>query len=184
MLVAAGTRLPRAPHEPTVLTIAGLLGATVAAGVVFLWLRAPDPHLNWQQSVPHRFNSAGWYHAGFMVGASGFFAGGAMRLLWRARMRRATHPGQVEAMLHSPAAVILVVCGLGFAGFVALDCFSARDTAAALALAGTILAGSVLLTGVLVWSFGRAKLRAWRRLVLGALLAAGLCLLTWPALLF
>jgi MFS family permease len=182
MLVAAGARLPPAPHEPSAVAIASVLGAAVGAVVVLLWLFTPDPQLNWQQSVPHQFNVAGWYHAGFLVLASGFFAGAAMRLLWRARAQRATHLEQVEAMLHSPAAVILLVCGLGFAGLLALDCAPARTTTSILALAGTILAGSALVTGVLVWSFGRVVLRIWRRPVLGALLAVGLCLLTWPLL--
>lgn len=180
MLVAAGERLPYAPRESTAIAIARLLGAAGAAVVVLLWLRTPDPQLNWQQSVPHRFNVAGWYHAAFMIVAGGFFAGATMRLVWRVRVLRATHRGHVEAMLHSPAAVILLVCGLGFAGFVALDCFPARNTTSGLALAGAILGGVVLLTGLLVWSFGRTALRAWRTLVVSTLIAISLCLLTWP----
>ena len=72
---------------------------------------------------------------------------------------RAEIRGHVEAMLHSPAAIILVVCGWGAAGLVAFDYYVGGDTTSGLALVGTILAGGVLLTGVLVWSFSQAILR-------------------------
>ncbi len=83
-------------------------------------------------------------------------------------------------MLRAPGTVILLACGLGFAGLVALDCSPPRDTASGLALTGAILVSVVLLTGLLVWSFGRVGRAAWPGLVLGVLMAVALWLLTWP----
>ncbi len=176
LLVVAGSALPPAPHEPAIVAGSGALGVGAGAALMLLWLRDPDPVLNWTMPAPHTFNAAGWYHAAFLAGASGFFSAAAMRLFWRARARRATHPVEVEAMLRTPGASVLVGCLLGFVGLVAADSSSAWAPLTCRTATGAVVAGTGLASGLLVWGFGGGVARAWRQLGLGVVLAAALSL--------
>lgn len=70
---SAGIELNR--RERLLVAACATLGAAAGFATQVAWLRDPHPRLNWTLTAPGHFNPPGWYHAAFLVGASGFFAG-------------------------------------------------------------------------------------------------------------
>jgi len=137
-LAMAIEALPAHGHEKVLVRIGFLTGAVCGAAIQALWLLDPAPRVNWTLPVAHHFNSAGWYHAVFLVGASGMFAALWTRLGLRLLSARTINPLAVASTL---------VAGLSSAGFVALasadnSAQGANSATSALSTLGA-LAGSV-----------------------------------------
>lgn len=171
ILTTAGTRLPRASNEVIVIGGAGALGSCGGVVVITLWVLDHDPAPNWSQPAPHVLSAAGIYHAVFLIIVSGFFAACAMRVLWRARWWRMTHPLEVGKMVRSPAASLLIGCVLGFVGLVMLDSYPTLDKGTSITATGAVLVVSFLVVASLMWSFGNEIVRAWPSIVLGVIVS-------------
>jgi hypothetical protein len=178
-LVAAARKLPAARYESLVVSGAAVLG--LGAGVVLqlAWFWDPQPQLNWTIPAPHTFNTPGYYHAAFLIAASGFFSAWVTLVLWRFRHCRAEHPKEVQAMLCSPVTALLIACLVGFTGLVVLDSYFTRNTTASLWSLVAIGIATLLTGAALVWSFGHGILAAVRTICWGCVLALAIWFIGW-----
>jgi len=100
-------------------------GATVFASggavVQASWLLNPNPRLNWTFPAPHEFNGPGWYHAAFLILASGFFGGAATALWLRVRSETLNNPSSPTNRIRSVGAVGVLGPWPGFMALLALD---------------------------------------------------------------
>jgi hypothetical protein len=153
--------------------LAVVVGAGAGGLVIFTWLADQSPALNWTMPEPHSFNAPGAWHAGFLVTASGLFAG-----LWIQLVRRLRSAGkrQASACLRSPAAAGAVAGTTGYAWLATADSARVAGTAAgrgslvALGLAAALLIASLV-------GAARASVRATMSSVLTGVLLAAMVLL-------
>lgn len=178
ILIGAGNRLPQAPQERPFIGGTAVVGAICGTVLQVAWLQDPHPQLNWTIPQSHVFNAPGWYHAGFLVAASGFFAGAMMRVLWRARQAERTGVNLVTWLDH-PATAVLVGCLIGFFGLAARDGMPSLDTRATVSSLATVGLAMTVLALLARWGFGRALIQAWKVLVTGLLLAIVLWTIPW-----
>ncbi|MGW5721857.1 hypothetical protein ACWEVP_37185 [Amycolatopsis sp. NPDC003865] len=133
------------------------LGATVGviagAGSQASWLANPHPKVNWTFPSAGTFNGVGWYHAAFLVIASGFFAGATIAAV--ARLRKARSGSSVRSI----GVLGTLVPALGFVALLGED-----NGADLIVVMAEVVALASVATGVLVWAVGGAGAR-WCALV-------------------
>jgi hypothetical protein len=143
--------------------LAAMLGAAAGAVSQAAWLFDPQPRLNWMVIRPHGLSPIGWYHAAFLVVASGLLAGLTTELLLRARrIARSTkdaNAAQGLALLEGTgASFVLTSAGL-FVITVIADSYVSRTTSSSLWTIGLTLAAASVVLG-LTWALlGRAARR-------------------------
>lgn len=131
-----------------------VLGALLGAATQAWWLISPETPLNWTLPAVHRFNVAGWYHAGFLVTASGCFAGAAIALWLRVRQESQTTPALPLRRLRATGAAGVLAPSTAFVGLLVLD------NAATLPVATlTAAAFAAVLTVAACWAVRRKPLR-------------------------
>jgi hypothetical protein len=144
-------------HWSRVTRRAVALGATVGviAGAVSQasWLANPHPKVNWTFPSAGTFNGVGWYHAAFLVIASGFFAGATIAAV--ARLRKARSGSSVRSI----GVLGTLVPALGFVALLGED-----NGADLIVVMAEVVALALVATGVLVGAVGGAGAR-WCALV-------------------
>ncbi|MBO0805816.1 MAG: hypothetical protein J2P25_22435 [Nocardiopsaceae bacterium] len=136
-----------------------------------------DTRRDWTFPAPHFYNVPGWYHAVFLISASGFF-GWALALVL-AQMREEA-PVLALGRIRSIGAVGVLVPGLAFLGLLEEDEL-AGNPAIGLILSATMTAFGAVLCVALAWACGRHAIRWCALAVLGSLLPAiALCDLFLP----
>lgn len=123
---------------------AATVGVLAGAAVQAQWLTDPHPTVNWTLPVAGSFNGVGWYHAGFLVAACGFFAGAITAAI--ARLRR-EQPG-ASARIRSVGILCVLTPALGFVALLAED-NGASDVLAVLLWLAPL---TVLAICVLIWA--------------------------------
>jgi FtsH-binding integral membrane protein len=163
---------PRPARWGVVAAVVG--GGLAGAGLQALWLADNSPDRNWTLPRAHHFDSAGWYHAGFLVVACAAFAGALVALALKVRNAHADSDCSVR-VLDSWQAAFGWACLFGFAGFLAIDnrnpdgTLASASTVAVLVIASAIL---VLLAGfALRW---RGPRRIAASVALGATIGVAL----------
>lgn len=155
-LVVATDLLPARPRERSLSRASFIVGALTGLATQVAWLRDPSPRLNWTLPTAHHFNTAGWYHAFFLVAASGMFAA-----LWTRLGFRVVRAEEISPRVRGG----ILVAGLSSAGFVALvavdnapDQGNYSGMATIIALTGCV--GGFLLGGVTIAARRRQYLRS------------------------
>lgn len=121
---------------------AAIVGALAGVTVQARWLVDRHPAVNWTFPVAGRFNLVGWYHAGFLVAACGFFAGTAAATLARLRQE----PPGADVRTRAVGVLCVLVPVFAFVGLLAED-NGAADVAGVLEwLAPLALAAIVIIT--------------------------------------
>jgi hypothetical protein len=159
-LVWAAVRLGATGYDRLWPFIAAGLGGVAGAATQVIWLRDPNPRLNWTLSGPGHFTAAGWYHAVFLTAASSALAGLTVLVLARLRSKQRRAPALAAAVLGGSAPILLLLLGLSFAWLILHDSVSGRTMQAAATstiAVGTAVLGSLLLIGILI---GRSLLAA------------------------
>ena len=128
--------------------VACAAGAASGALVVFTWWADPKPSANWTVPRAHVLTHAGWWHAGFLVAASAFFAGSWVELL--RRLRGASHD-PVHAM-RQPLMAAAFGCTTGYAWLAAADSARAGQTASGRGSLVALVLASAVLIGCMVWA--------------------------------
>ncbi len=134
----------------------GLVGLLGGAAVQASWLLDQNPRLTWVLPEPHRFSWQGWYHAGFLVLASGLVLGLASAVvtqLWS--LRRAHATVVLETAAKSPLTIIVLASTWLFAYFIV------RDGGQGASLSATVVAVGlpvVLVTLLTLIALGRVSL--------------------------
>ncbi len=123
------------------------VGALGGIALQAQWLAPPAPVVNWTFPAPGTFNAVGWYHAAFLVLASGFFAGACAAAV--SRLRQGAPP---EGL--GPAGVLgALVPALTFTALLAEDNSTGGST---LTTTSVMVAGSAIAAAcVLVWATRR-----------------------------
>lgn len=141
------------------IVLSGTVVACLAGAALQVdWLVNPHPRLNWTLPAPHRFNFPGWYHAGFLVAACGFFAGAAVAAFLRIRQETRVAPGSGEARVRSVGILGVLMPGPAFAALLVTDNAPARQHLPWVSVV-VVLAVALILIFVLCWSIGRPNLR-------------------------
>lgn len=137
--------------------IAGLCGALAGIAIQGAWLLDPDPRTNWTFPEPHHFNAPGWWHAVFFVGALAVIASLAVVASLRVRSMRRTTISQPPASRDQPAATAVLAAGLLFGALVVVDELDQTDGHLNAMMVVPIVAGGLLVGGLLLFTFGLAR---------------------------
>jgi len=145
MMVLARSHLAQVSAEAWITLAAVAFGSAVGTATQVWWLLDPNPRTNWTLPAAHVFNFPGWYHAAFLIVASGGFAGlaasVALRLSETDRIPRACR-------------LELAVCAMTISAFAALlvnDNSAASGTAAGSATASALIGSGVAIGIVILW---------------------------------
>lgn len=161
---------------------AGALAALAGIMVQVHELTDPDTRLNWTFSAPHSYNLPGWYHAGFLIVASGFFGWAMALVLLRIRQEAACSAAGVRRRIRSVRSLRALIPAMAFVGLLSEDDLSGNQVAGLLLLA-IMLGLGMLLSAVLCWASGPANVRWCVLAVAGSLVPAiTLCGLFLPGL--
>ena len=172
---AAGWRLGWRPLDRRLILGATAIGGVAGAMQVAIWLRDPDPRLNWTFPAPHSFNFPGIYHGAFLVFACGFFAGASVALVLR--LRSDTRQGiSADLRFRSIGAVGVLAPGPAFLGLLLMD------NEASLVMVVLVVVGACLAIGLAICGVIGFTGRHWLSLavVASAGAALGVCLLLLP----
>ncbi len=178
LLVECGDRLQAAPAERWKTATAGAIGALCGSLLIVSWLRDPSPTINWTSPAPHQFNSAGWWHAIFLIAASGLFAVLIFRVLYRANRSRKIGEGHVAVeLLKTPGAAIVFACLEGFVALVARDSFESLGVTTSFSAVATAGVATLVSIPLLWWGFGSSLKEGRKSILIGTLIALTLPLL-------
>jgi hypothetical protein len=143
--------LPPARGERAIAWLGTAVGAGVGLLTQIVWLADPHPATNWTLTSAHHFDFAGWYHACFLVTASGVIAG---LFCWVAARLVAADP--VPAFVRGSLAVA-VLASSGFVVALSLDnvpsprtVASSATTSAVVVAVGAFVVAAVVIV-VLRW---------------------------------
>lgn len=156
--------------ELRLIATGALLGTIAGAAEISTWLLDSNPTLNWTLPAPGEFNLPGWYHAIFLVVASGFFtaAGAAVLLRLRSEVRDGT---PLVHRLRSLGTLAVVTPGPAFVGLLLLD--NGASFASSII---SVSAASGVLSSITWWACGFPKARWALSLWLGSSgMAGGVC---------
>ncbi len=168
---AAGLQRGWTGRQRTIVFSVATLAALGGAALQAQWLLNPHPRLNWTFPAPHSFNLPGWYHAGFLIAACGFFGGVAALLLLRVRQEGNSGTTTIESRLRSVGALGVLTPALAFSGLLSEDNASVGGPMSFSPLA-TVVGSGVLLTLALCWAAGRVNARWCVLSVLGSFVPA------------
>lgn len=168
---AADPRGPASRFQTRFSMAGGVLGALAGTGVQAWALMDPDARLNWTFPAPHYYNLPGWYHAVFLIVASGFFAQRLALLL--AQMREEARDSMALALrrIQSVGILAVLIPGFAFLGLLEEDSLAGTPRIASVVLVSLVTFGAVLCAG-LCWACGRDAVKWCVLAVLGALLPA------------
>jgi hypothetical protein len=129
--------------------VARAVGAASGALVVFTWWADPKPSANWTIPRAHVLTHAGWWHAGFLVAASAFFAGSWIELF---RRLRGASNDPVDHVMRQPLLAAAFGCTTGYAWLAAADSARAGQTASGRGSLVALILASAVLIGCMVWA--------------------------------
>lgn len=159
-LLPAGVRSPRLPQVPVARW--GWLGAAagfcVGVATQALWLRDPQPHLNWTLPAPHRFTTAGWWHAVFLSLMAALLSGLWVALLVKLHAASREDERALRSALDSAGSAWIIACVLFFTILLALDNRGATDSQAGLTTAVAVASVGVVLLVTLTMACGAITL--------------------------
>lgn len=161
-----------------VVACAALAGGAVGVTTQIAWLTSSSTVLNWTIPAPHRFNFAGWYHAGFLSVASAVFAALCAALWVRVR----SEPTE-EALARLRAYGAFAVTGppLAFAGLLGLDNVPAGQNPLRASTFALPVIAMVILSLLLLSVTGRRGIRTCAALFVASVVpAAAFTAIFWP----
>lgn len=165
---------PRGPASrfQTYFSIAGGAFGALAGTTVQAWaLLDADARLDWTFPAPHYYNLPGWYHAVFLIAASGFFAQRFALLLAQTREEARDSPAIALRRIRSVGMLAVLVPAFAFLGLLEEDSLAGAPRIGSIVLVSLVAFGAVLCTG-LCWACGRYAVEWCVLAVLGALLPA------------
>jgi len=118
-------------------------GVLAGAGSQASWLENPRPKVNWTFPSAGTFNAVGWYHAAFLVIASGFFSGATIAA--GARLRKVRSMSSVRSI----GLLGTLVPALGFVALLGED-----NATSLITVLTELVTLAVVATGVLIWAVG------------------------------
>lgn len=153
-----------------------LLGLSVQAAALI----DPDSRLDWTFPAQHSYNVPGWYHAAFLIVASGFYGRGFALVLSRIRDEAREDTGLALRRVRSAGVLAVLVPGFAFLGLLEEDVLAGLQRMGFIVLA-TLLVLAAVVCALLTWACGRRGFRWCVLSVLGSLLpAVTLCDLFLP----
>ncbi|MBB4944938.1 hypothetical protein F4556_000473 [Kitasatospora gansuensis] len=165
---------PPGGRRPTLLAAAA--GGVAGAALIAVWVADPSPESNWTAPRPHHLNTAGVWHAVFLVAASALFAGLWVEVL--RRLRHAERPAEGEPPesdgpdpLRSMQAAGAVGCTVGFAWLAGIDSARAAGTSSGAGSVAVLGFAAVSLTACLLWATRGRPVSAAGPLAAGAAIA-------------
>ena len=152
----AGFRLTGPRSERLVALLAGLLGAAGGALVQIAWLSDDSPQLNWTLPEPHHFNTAGRYHAVFLVLISGTLAAA-----WMVVIMRWIYTDNWDQQLRMPA-LATAIAALATTAFALLlltdnDAVPLSRAAAASLLGAGAFGTGLIASAIIAWRVRRRR---------------------------
>jgi hypothetical protein len=156
---------PLPANERLWLAAAFAVGAILGAATQVAWRADPDPRLNWTLPEAHHFNSAGWYHAGFLTLSCGTLlaltVGFARRMRRAARSEAPSRRALAAEVAGSPWLAVGVAAGVLLVLMIALDNDVSSGTGAGTATTIGLVLASVISLGVVRWALAGL----WRQAV-------------------
>lgn len=147
----------------------GIIGALLGLAVQIQALIDPSARLDWTFPAPHSYNFPGWYHAVFLVSASGFY--GRELALVLARLREEARQSLPIALrrIRSVGTLAVLIPGFSFLGLLVEDGLEPDPVTIVIVLVSLLTLGG-LAGAVLYWACGRAAAGWCALAVLSALL--------------
>lgn len=151
---SAGPHGPGTRFQAVFSRAGGATGALVGLAVQAQALIDPDARLDWTFPAPHSYNFAGWYHAVFLVSASGFY--GRELALVLARLREEARESLPLALrrIRSVGTLGVLIPGFSFLGLLVEDGL-APDPVTILIVLASLLVFGLLAGAALYWACGR-----------------------------
>lgn len=168
---AADPRGPASRFQTRLSAAGGVLGVLAGAGVQAGALMDPDARLDWTFPALHDYNLPGWYHAVFLIAASGFFAQRLALLLAQTREEARDSTALALRRVQSVGILAVLIPGLAFLGLLEEDTLAGAPRVGGIVLVSLLAFGAVLCAG-LCWACGRSTVEWCVLAVLGALLPA------------
>jgi len=155
---SAGPRGPEGRFQAVFSRAGGITGVLLGLAVQAQALIDPDARLDWTFPAPHSYNFPGWYHAVFLVSASGFY--GRELALVLARLREESRESRPLALrrVRSLGTLAVLIPGFSFLGLLVEDGLS-PDPVTSMIVLGSLLVFGVLAGTALYWACGRGT--AW-----------------------
>ncbi|TQJ33054.1 hypothetical protein FBY36_0258 [Arthrobacter sp. SLBN-122] len=154
-LAWASSKLPR-PDGYLLRGSAGFVGVSSGVVVVVVWMTDASVQPNWTMPRAHQLNAAGWYHAGFLIGAAGLLA-----WLWAdfvQRLRNAfSNPSTVakgRTVLTSGAVAIAWGAFIAYCFVAGIDSGAVGLTQAGQASLVSLCASLLVLGSSIMWAVG------------------------------
>lgn len=170
---------PRLAVGPTV----GALGAALGLASQIQWLVSDDTIPNWTIPQPHQFTAAGWYHAVFLVLASGLIASLLALSILQFRSLSYLSSPDAQAQDWLPYLVGIVVTLGAFGGLLLLDNVEIANWSSSTMWGGFLLLG-IVIASVIWGAMGPLGPVPCGMVWAGSMLAILLiCSLTWDGLL-
>ncbi|HEY0537289.1 MAG TPA: hypothetical protein VGD53_02930, partial [Actinoallomurus sp.] len=155
--------------------VARAAGAAGGALVVFSWWADPKPSPNWTIPHAHALTSAGWWHAGFLVAASAYFAGSWVELLRRLRAAPMDADRQV---MGRPLMAAAFGCTAGYAWLAVADSVHAGHTTSGRGSLTALTLASAVLIACMAWAAHGALAPVVRTAVAGLVITTAAVALT------
>ena len=146
-------RVLPAPSRRWPSLVALLCGVLAGSILILRWLTDPAPSENWTQPEPHMMTGAGWYHAAFLVGASGYFSYLWIEYLRRLRGASRDSPSLIGSRVAgSGCSALALGASLGYVVLAGHDSAQAGDTGAGQASLIALALATIALCAAYVWA--------------------------------
>lgn len=155
---SAGPSGPATRFQAVFARAGGVIGALLGLAVQIQALADPSARLDWTFPAPHSYNFPGWYHAVFLVTASGFYARELALVLARTREESRTSPLLALRRIRSVGTLAVLIPGFSFLGLLIEDGL-APDRVTMVIVLASLLAFGTIAGAVLYWACGQTA--AW-----------------------